>query len=386
MNTSEESTDAPHRAQPADLLGASSAVLLSALFALTGVGVALLGSALPAFLAHWSLTDRGGGLLLFCSWLGSAVGALLSRGRPASSIARGVTLVAVACLALVHAGRISVFPLMVCYGLGLGITMTSISLLRSERAGSRRTRELNRLNLVWAVGALSCPTLAVHALSTSNIRYLFFSLALTFLVFDLWIVLVESRIAAPTTPAPSPETTSRLRPLPVLLCLTSGLIVGVEACLGGWLTTYVRRADHTVVGAVTATSAFWAGLLFSRLLHSTPAATRWPPLLILRTYVAVITAALLLLTLTRQPAAFVALAAVLGFGLGPLYPLLLALVLPRFSGTRVFFFAGVGSAVLPWLTGVLSTSAGSLRAGLAIPCAAVCLLLLLLTRRMPAEL
>ncbi len=386
MNTSEESLDAPHPAQPASLLTASSAVLLSALFALTGVGVALLGSALPAFLAHWSLTDRGGGLLLFCSWFGSALGALLSRGRPASSIARGVTLVAVACLALVHAGRISVFPLMVCYGLGLGITMTSISLLRSERAGSRRTRELNRLNLVWAVGALSCPTLAEHALSTSNIRYLFFSLALTFLVFDLWVVLVESRIAATPTPAPSTETTSRLRPLPVLLCLTSGLIVGVEACLGGWLTTYVRRADHTVAGAVTATSAFWAGLLFSRLLHSTRAATRWPALPILRTYVAVITAALVLLTLTRQPAAFVALAAILGFGLGPLYPLLLALVLPKFRGTRVFFFAGVGSAVLPWMTGVLSTSAGSLRAGLAIPCAAICLLLLLLTRRIPAEI
>ncbi len=376
---------------PAPLLASASAVLLSALFALTGVGIALLGSALPAFLAHWSLSDRDGGLLLFCSWLGSALGALMSRGRPASSIARGITLVAVACLALVHAGRLAVFPLMLCYGLGLGITMTSISLVRSERAASRRTGELNRLNLLWALGALGCPTLAAHALVTSDVRYLFFSLALTFFVFDVWVVAVESRFS--TAPAPyaipttAAATSADRRPaLPVRLCLTSALVVGVEACLGGWLTTYVRRADHTVAGAVTATSAFWAGLLLSRLLHSTPIAARWPALQIIRTYVALVTAALLLLTLTRQPAALLVLAAILGFGLGPLYPLLLALVLPRFRGTRVFFFAGVGSAVLPWLTGVVSTSAGSLRAGLAIPCAAVCLLLLLLTRSMPSDL
>ena len=384
MNIPPASQAALRHAPP---LASLSSVLLSALFALTGVGIALLGSALPAFLAHWSLSDRGGGLLLFCSWLGSALGALLSRGRPANSIARGVTLVGFACLALTHAGRLSVFPLMLCYGMGLGITMTSISLVRSERAGNRRTRELNRLNLLWAIGALSCPTLAAHALFTSDVRYLFFSLALTFLLFDLWVLAVEPRLSAARTVATISAATTDHRPvLPVRLCLTSSLVVGTEACLGGWLTTYVRRADHTVAGAVTATSAFWAGLLFSRLLHSTSLAGRWPALQILRTYVALITAALLLLTLTRHPAALLALAALLGFGLGPLYPLLLALVLPRFRGTRVFFFAGVGSAVLPWLTGVLSTSAGSLRAGLAIPCAAVCVLLLLVTRPMPAEL
>jgi len=53
-----------------------------------------------------------------------------------------------------------------------------------------------------------------------------------------------------------------------------------------------------------------------------------------------------------------------------MYPLLLALVLEHNSGPAVFVLAGLGSAALPFLTGALSTSAGSLRAGLLVPAAA----------------
>ncbi len=358
------------------LLSFTSTVILSLLFTLSGVGTALLGSALPAFLAHWSLKDRDGGLLFFMAWFGSALGALLSRGKPANSVARGVILVAVACFALIHAGRISAFPLIFCYGLGLGITMTSISLLRSQREEARRAQELNRLNLLWAIGAVASPTLAAHALFTSGIAYLFALLGFAFAFLGLWVVAVEPRL-----PSFSPRYVSHkglpLSSLPLVLCAVSALMVGIEASLGGWLTTYVKRADHSVAGAVTATSAFWAGLLASRALNSTPLLLRFNAIYSLRSYVWLVTVTLCLLSLTHHPGTLLTLAFILGFGLGPLYPLLLALVLPRYRGNRVFFCAGLGSAVLPWLTGVLSSGAGSLRAGLAIPCAAGCLLVLL---------
>jgi len=52
---------------------------------------------------------------------------------------------------------------------------------------------------------------------------------------------------------------------------------------------------------------------------------------------------------------------------------------PRNSGW-VFAVAGFGGAVLSWLTGIVSTSAGSLRIGLLVPAGAALLLLLLASR------
>ena len=62
------------------------------------------------------------------------------------------------------------------------------------------------------------------------------------------------------------------------------------------------------------------------------------------------------------------LALLIGFGLGPLYPYVLSVALPRFPGNTVFLAAGIGAAVIPWLTGTVSGAAGSLRAGLLVPC------------------
>jgi fucose permease len=57
----------------------------------------------------------------------------------------------------------------------------------------------------------------------------------------------------------------------------------------------------------------------------------------------------------------------LGFGIGPTYPLLLAWALDLHRGGTIFFLAGVGSACLPWLTGLVSAERASLRTGLVVP-------------------
>lgn len=355
----------------------ASTVMISTLFMLTGVGVALLGAVLPAILAHWSLEDRGGGLLFLLAWIGSTLGALASRGKPAGSVARGALLTALACFALIYAGHDALFPLIFCYGLGLGITMTSISLLRSQREAERRPQEMNRLNMLWALGALACPTLAEHALRTSSIAYLFAMLGCCFAVLVVWTVAVEMRFPSPGI-VTTEERGMSLPPLPVLLGLISALVVGVESSIGGWLTTYVKRADHSVAGAVTATSAFWAGLLISRALHSTSLMTRLPTRRIFRLHLGLVAVCTAAVCATRIGALLLPLAFFVGFGLGPLYPLLLALVLPRFRGNRVFVMAGLGSAIFPWMTGLVSTHFGSLRAGLTVPCVAACVLVLLM--------
>jgi fucose permease len=50
-----------------------------------------------------------------------------------------------------------------------------------------------------------------------------------------------------------------------------------------------------------------------------------------------------------------------------LIPLVLTFALRLFRGRWMFVTAGLGAASLPWFTGMVSRSAGSLRIGLGIP-------------------
>jgi fucose permease len=78
---------------------------------------------------------------------------------------------------------------------------------------------------------------------------------------------------------------------------------------------------------------------------------------------------------------------VVGFAVGPMYPLLLALVFEHDRGNMIFALAGLGAASLPLLTGVLSSGAGSLRVGLLAPLTAAAAMALAgwtITRGSPA--
>jgi fucose permease len=70
-----------------------------------------------------------------------------------------------------------------------------------------------------------------------------------------------------------------------------------------------------------------------------------------------------------------------GFALAPVYPLTIALFLEQAGDSRntgwLFAAAGYGGAIFPGLTGIVSTGAHSLRAGLLSPLAATTAMLLL---------
>ena len=108
-------------------------------FVATGISVALPGALLPLLLRRWNLGDARGGLLLFCFFIASTTGALLSRGVMNRSVARGSALTAVGAAWLALASRDWAFAAIAVYGLGLGIAMTSTSLLVSRRWPSQRT-------------------------------------------------------------------------------------------------------------------------------------------------------------------------------------------------------------------------------------------------------
>ncbi len=348
-------------------------------FLLTGAATALLGATLPVLLKQGHLSDTTGGSLLLLAWGGSTCGALLCRGNLRRAAAGGLLMTALSMLALAAFHRSAALPLFALYGLGLGISMTAITLLAPQgQAELAQRATLMRLNLLWSVGACLAPTLAAHALTDTRAEGLFRGTGLVFCAAAAMVFLSRNALEshnATKTAGPL------LRTPPIPLYAIAFLAVGVESAIGGWLTTYAGRTQHTELIAISATSAFWAGLLLSRALHSI-SGLRWVQSTGTLTAHAVI-CALATLSLLAAPhtAAFVPSALLAGFGLGPLYPRVLAVVVGSYKPRAVFIVAGIGSATLPWLTGTLSHAAGSLGAGLLVPCVGAATLLILVCWR-----
>ncbi len=348
---------------------------LSLAFLLTGVGMALLGAALPAMLSEWQLTDRTGGTLLFSAFAGTTVGALLVWRSFRLLAGIGLALTAEATLYLSHTQTAPSALAFFVYGVGLGLTMTAISLLRARAVLVRDSLpEMNRLNLLWAIGACLAPLLAAHSLHTISIKRLFEGTAWVFGGTAALVLLMGIRRKGTLQPVPL-LATKELPYAPPRLWLFAGTAVAVEAALGSWLATYGARLGHESGTAVWANSSFWIGLLASRAAHSVGSA-RWlgSPAAI-RAHLAAVAIAAALLTFLPGFTVLPLAAFLAGAGLGPLYPLALSLALPHYRSGSIFIATGVGTAVLPWLTGVLSTASGSLRAGLLAPCATVVILL-----------
>jgi len=333
-------------------------------FATTGVGVALPGALLPAMLLRWHLQDEQGGRLFLLAWVGSSLGALLVRGSLRKTLLSGAVAAALGAAGLALCAGSGAYACMALYGLGLGLTMTSISLMIQRQSGESGT-ELVRLNLLWAIGACACPSLTIRAQTTGDIRPVLCGLAFSFAMLAAWIVFQRDvSIVEITATTAHPWTVFRTVPLG-LIAMTL-LITGIEASAGGWLATYARRGGHGIAEAIAAPSCFWAGLLLSRLFWSV--CDRWITHdLTLRGSVVLMGAASILLIASGSGLLILIAAFCLGFGIGPTYPLLLSLALRFQRGGGIFVLAGVGSACLPWLTGLVSLQQHSLRAGLAVP-------------------
>lgn len=367
-------------------------------FLATGVGVALPGALLPVLMTRWHLPDAGGGFLFLLAWIGSSAGALLVGRRLSRALGFGSLAVAAGAsgLALLP-GRLA-FVSMLLFGLGLGLSMTAISLLVQQSADQPDARErssqaLVRLNLLWALGATLCPVLTLGAMRSARPQVVLLPLAAFFCLLALWSLLsVRSRGGSGVQLEAAIKTqglASRVASLraffaatPPALILLVMLTTGVEASTGGWLATYAQRqsdslaASHVLASMVAAPTCFWAGLLLSRLFWSFAARAAWERWAVSGSLALLTVSASALLLFAPGPLFFTA-AALAGFGTGPTYPLLLARALRLHTGGLIFFLAGVGSATLPWLTGVVSTRQSSLHAGFLVPAAGAALMLVL---------
>ena len=187
----------------------------------------------------------------------------------------------------------------------------------------------------------------------------------------LWIVLRE-RQQVRIAPAPrAGSVRSSVRAVFSLLLLLAMCTVGVEAALSGWLTTYSHREGlHSIAGAALATSFFWLGEMASRYVFSTRLLARVGRRAVLQWGAAGLTISAIALIAAPHPWSILIAACAAGAFVGPLYPLSLSYLLELSPWGWFFAAGGMGAAIFPWLTGLLSVHFHSLRVGLVVPCAA----------------
>lgn len=335
------------------------------IFAMTGVGVVLPGSLLPVLLGRWGISDERAGYLFLVFFLTSTGGALLARGSLPRSIARGCVLVACGMASLAFVAGTAAFLSVAVYGLGLGIAMTSVSLWQSRRYPLERTARMARLNLVWAVGACAGPFIVLWGVAKFGEVALLCGLASSFVFLGL-ISLTLAPVVAGELHADA-QWSFRRGTVPGILFFLVPLATGIESGTGSWLATYSNRASHDLRTTITTVTCFWGGMLLSRFAQSFPSIATGSTRTILRAGPLLIVAAMVLLLDARNGPEALLGAFILGGAVGPLYPLLVALFL-NFgeAGNIVFVLGGVGAALFPWLTGLVSTRTHSLRGGLTV--------------------
>lgn len=369
---------------------AASALVLTLGFSLTGAGTLTLGVLLPVLSRKWGLADNNAGLLLFLQFLGSTLGAVLTGRNRARSMAVGYALLVASACALAIAGPMTLFPSYFLFGLGLGMTMTATNLLFSDRYAEDRAAKLERLNFAWSAGAMAAPALLLPFLHGASLALLYLGYVALFVLLFLWVMLRERGVSGQAAlengpqkrgPAAEPGVAMRERaPLSFLLplVLMATCSVGVETALGGWLSTYSHRSHPGGVGeGAFATLLFMLGIVLSRLVFSTSLLEKMGRERVLRWAFWSTAVWMSLLIASHDRLLIDATSLLCGLSIGPLYPLLLAFVLARCPSGWVFAAAGMGSAVFPWLTGVVSAQTGSLRYGLLAPWGAALMMIAL---------
>jgi MFS transporter, FHS family, glucose/mannose:H+ symporter len=375
---------------------------LHAGFALTGIGTTLFGCILPSLNSSWHLDDRRAGILFAAQFLGSSSGALFVSSDFFRSLLRGYLLMVASAIGLTFFTGIIEGLFFLAFGLGLGLSITSTSMMIGTASLPNRGAALSLLNAVWGGGAALSPVIASLWVRHWPPANLFFALGAAVLLTLVLIGIDATALVHSVNPNPNlaDQTGSRgghVRLISIFAVL-GFLYVGTEVSVSGWMMTYVSRllissspapgfplspgfvVDGVKMWAPIATSCFWVALLCGRTL--VPVVVRWLSEVQLLTWslIAAFLAAVLLL-LSRAPLAIVVSAILVGLTLAPIFPLSVAKVLALSQGSPqtkwMLAISGLGGAVLPWITGELSAHTGSLRIGLLVPAVALATMILL---------
>jgi fucose permease len=343
-------------------------------FAITGVGDTVLGPILPSMAPALHLSDNMSGLVMSALFASSACGALLARGDMARALAIGFALMVLGAAAMAVASPVTVLIFCLIYGLGLGLAMTSTSLYVGRNFPERRGAILSLVNFLWSLGAALCPLMVARLVLHHTFRSVFGLIAVLSVAATLLVVLSlrdHAYLAESATGSDPGKSDTATMWLTVLFALMLFLETAFEATVGGWLSTFARRTvllDPAKAAAMS--SFFWTAFLIGRALSSVILLrVREERLLATGVFLGFSGAVLLLFAHSVTTLALTAVLA--GFGAAPIFPLSISLLMAYARrSTHVgiaLAICGVGGALFPWFTGLLSAHFGSLRLAMVVP-------------------
>jgi fucose permease len=355
-------------------------VLAFAGFVLIGLGGGASGVLLPAQIDYYGLDKSVVGVLFVAFSLGyvlagAANGALLRRLGVRGHLVLGTSLFA---LATGGCAVLPPYPLFVVltalFGIGAGVIDSGLNAFVATLP--RHTSLLNFLHAFFGVGALAGPVLAVALLDAG------FSWGSVYLVFSVCslplLVGFALRLPGATVSEPDPVRVSafgaavRHRAI-VLAAAFLALYVGVEVNIGNWGYSFlVEERGEGAILAGWVISGYWFGFTAGRfLLNALAERAGVGPVALTFGCLGGVALSTGLVWLAPADAAVVVGLAALGFFLGPVFPLTIA-VLPRLAPawlvpTAIGVLVGVsvvGGAFFPWLAG---TAAHHLGLGTLLP-------------------
>jgi len=371
---------------------------------LAGVATVSLGAILPQLMRNWSMSDARAGFLFSALFTGSTLGSLVSTRKPEWSYPIGFWCCGIAIPFIQSASSGWLDLVILLEGIGLGLIINSGNVLvekSAEKAGASGAAALARVHFAWGVGAISCPWIVrPNILHLANSSLLFPLMGGVFALLGTYLGWKVGR----SLRTPSSTIAARQRPsirfkTQVFFALALLLYTGIENSISGWLPVFALRIygedSHSIAATTTSGSLaalsftlFWTAHLLGRALL--PVAVHfWSEERLLKGTVTALLAAVIPLSILpghfgEKGGALCVTAAACGFSLGSVYPLLIADLLKRSGNLRVVGWilacAPLGGAVLPWLSGIVSTSTGNIRSALFQPSFAAVLLFILAYR------
>jgi fucose permease len=358
-----------------------------------GIATVILGPMLPPLSARWSMNYSQGGTLILVQYFASTCavgfsGMLAARRGFLFPMKVGIALMALGLALLLSTSKTLALVGIAGNGAGLGLAVPAANLLVAAANPTRRSATLNLLNFFWSTGAVSCPFLVAAAVDNHHISSFLIGLSGFSLVLALAITLMGPYVVEPAAATDNkspilPIIRSRRNAFLILAALFF-LYVGVENGFGEWMASYAKSlGTMTLAAAIMTPSFFYALLTLGRMTA--------PGILRFTNEVTLARAGLLLgclgmagLISSHSWLGVVCSAAAAGFGLASVYPISIALFSREFQSARIgsvmFVLSNIGGGLLPWIVGVSSTKAGTLRAGFIVPLAGCGLMLALFLR------
>jgi fucose permease len=337
----------------------------------------LAGPLLPVLASRWGLRDVQSGAFFGAQFAFSTVGAILAPYRLRRKlpigyalIGCGVFLLYLSSVVTAHTSGLAIGLTAFCLiGLGIGFSVTATNLLVGSEIAAGRARQLSIVNLSWGAGAVLCPWIVAIAERAGYRR--------PFLLLMALAAITIFAMLQPMLRAPEPASSNRLAAptfnlrLLGFFALFLFLYVGTENAIGGWITTYAQRfSGMTLEDATALASLYWLALLAGRAIASLALSFLSERTVLSFALLAALAALVVLLESRSSHSALIAVA-IAGAGFGPVFPIGVSRMMgrgPDSHGTGwVFATSASGGALLPWLTGLFSTHAGSLRIGFLVP-------------------